>query len=280
MKRNMLKIVCNPYTNQISYYFKNEIGEWNVLSGNSVLSRQFYTNTSMKERAKVIMDKVDEIYNRKNKGLDILFEGTPNNYEYLQGTIKYYFSDRDISCQLGTTKIAVVGKKSVGKTYLITGLQELNGYNYNKVKKNGYTLYCDECNHAEWYEINGIDLGKDKVEGAFNTIADLSKKGLSAVIYCISSTSGRIEDVEKKLIQKIVKEFSEITVMIALTMCYKEENDIQTAIDEILKVTDQIKIIPTLAQKYKTKLKNNDGKPIYIDTFGLNEISKFVFEGR
>lgn len=50
MKKNSMRVVCNPYTNKMSYYFKNEIEEWSVLSGSSPLSRQFYTNTSVKER--------------------------------------------------------------------------------------------------------------------------------------------------------------------------------------------------------------------------------------
>lgn len=280
MKRNTMRIVCNPYTNQISYYFKNEIGEWNVLSGNSILSRQYFTNTSMKERSKEIMEKADEIYNKKNKGLDILFEGTIENFEFLQETINCCFADRDIVCKLGTTKVAVVGKKSVGKSYLIEGLQELHGYKYTIQEGQGYTLFCDECNHAEWYEIEGIDLGKDKVEKAYKMIENLSEKGLSAVIYCISSVSGRIEEIEKELMQKIEKDFSEITVMIALTMCYKEDEDIQSSIDEILKVTDQTKIVPTLSKDYKTNIKDEEGAPIVIESFGLSEVSKYVFEGR
>lgn len=280
MKRNTLKIVCNPYTNQISYYFKNEIGEWNVLSGNSILSRQYYTNTSMKKSAKEIMEKVDEIYNRKNKGLDILYEGTSIDFEYLKGIIKYYFSERDITVRLGTTKVAVVGKKSVGKSCLIEELQKINGYKYSSRKNKGYIVYSDECNHAEWYEIEGIDLGKEKVDSAYETVKSLSKNGLSVVIYCISSITGRIEDIEKELIKKMANDFSEISVMIVLTMSYKADEEIRAVIDNILKVADQIKIIPTLAQDYKLNSKDQEGNPVVIDAFGLDEVAKYVFEGR
>jgi len=280
VKRNTIRIVCNPYTDQISYYFRNEIGEWNVLSGNSILSRRYFTNTSIEERAREIMERMDEIYNRKNKGLDILFEGTSKSFIYLQTTIENYFFDRDITCKLGTTKVAVVGKKSVGKTYLIEGLQELRGYKYSKQKKEEYTLYFDEGNHAEWYEVDGIDLGKEKIDNAYKTIETLAKSGLSVVIYCISSVSGKIEEIEKELIHRIENEFSEITVMVVLTMCYKEEEYIQSTIDDILKVTNQVKVVPVLAKDYKTNLKSEDGNPIYIKSFGLNDVSKYVFEGR
>ena len=83
MKRNALRIVCNPGTNRISYYFRNELGEWMILSGNSPLTRQFYTKTTIKERSKEIIEKIDEVYNRKNKGVDIYFEGNPNGFEIL-----------------------------------------------------------------------------------------------------------------------------------------------------------------------------------------------------
>lgn len=278
MKRNSIRVVCNPYSNKMSYYFKNELGEWEVLSGNSPLSRQFFTNTTITERGDQILQKIDEIYNRNNKGIDILFEGTSENYNLFLQSISKLFSNRDITCKLGTTKIAVVGKKAVGKTYMIDGFEDIQGFKYSKTKEPEYVRYADECNHAEWYEVNGIDLGKDKVEAAFNTIKKLSKKNLSAVIYCIPASTGRIEDIEKKLIKKIADSFSELKVMIVLTMCYKD--DIQEAIDEIEKITDQVKIVPVLAKEYKTGIKDENGNPLTIAPFGLEEVSSFVFEGR
>lgn len=278
MKRNAIRVVCNPYTNKMSYYFRNELGEWDVLSGNSPLSRKRFTNTSVAEKANEILEKIDEIYNRKNKGVDILFEGTTDSFNLLSETIKNAFSDRDVCCRLGTTKIAIVGKKSVGKSFLIRGLEELQGFNHSIIKQSGYVKFADECNHAEWYEIDGIDLGRDKVEEAFDSIKKLSEEGLSSVIYCVSATSGRIEEIEKNFIQTIADSFPELKVMIVLTMCYMD--DIQEAIDEIEKLTNQIKMVPVLAKEYKTGLKNEKGEIMTIAPFGLEEVSLFVFEGR
>ena len=280
MKRNKLRVVCNPYTNQISYYFKNELDEWTVLSGNSPLSRQYYTKTSMQERASDIVKKLDEIYNRKNKGLDILFEGTADSFDCLEKSVKNNLRDRDIICRSGITKIAVVGKKSVGKTTLIEGLEELQGYKYTKEKKNGYTVYTDECNHAEWYEIDGIDLGISEIDKTWTIIRQLAGEGITAVIYCISATSGRIEDVESHLLTQLEKELSAIMVMVALTMCYKDEADIKDTFDSIEKVTDQMKIVPTLAKPYKTAMKDKNGDAVIIKPFGVDMVSKYVFEGR
>ena len=102
-----------------------------------------------------------------------------------------------------------MGKKSAGKTLLIEGLEGLHGFKYSKTEEKKYVKFADECNHAEWFEVMGIDLGKENVERAFETVKKLSEDGLSAVIYCISATTGRIEEIEKELIRKIADGFVE-----------------------------------------------------------------------
>ena len=276
--RNSLKIVGNPYTNQLSYYFKNETGEWKVLSESSPLSRQFYTKTSIKDRAKEIVAKVDEVYNRKNRGIDLLFEGATGSFEILKETVKQYFPDRNICCQLGTTRTAVVGKACVGKTCLIEGLEGLSGHTYARTIAPGYIMYEDEEDHAQWFEVNGIDLGKDTMETAFQAVEELAEKGLSSVIYCISAMSGKMEEAEKEFILKMVEGTPEINVMVALTMCYKD--DVQIIVDEIKKMTDQIKLVKTLAKTYTLRGKDENGAALTVEPFGLEEVSRYVFEGR
>lgn len=279
MKRNSLKIVCNPYTERISYYFKNEMSEWIVLSGSSVLSRQYYTKTSMKKRAREIIDKSNEIYNRKNKGLDIIFEGDKESFDYLKGTIEYYFGEQDITCEISTTKIVVVGKSCSGKSFLIEGMEKYRGYKYIMSDFGKYTVYSDECNHAQWYEIKGIDLGKEYVQKAYDTIEGLISNGLSSVVYCVNATTGRLENIEKDFLLGLIEKQPDLRVMVALTMCHKD--DIKEVIDEIKKMTDQIKVIPILASEYKTNAKDlQTGENYIIKPFGLDDLSLFVFEGR
>lgn len=278
MKRNSIRVVCNPYTNKMSYYFKNELGEWNVLSGSSPLSRQYYTNTGIMERGAEILAVIDEIYNRKKRGVDIIFEGTTDSFESLSREIEQNYVDRGLKCILGTTKIAVIGKTSVGKSTLIEGMERLKGFNYTKISKEDYIEYRDECNHAKWYEIKGIDLGEECVDAAFKTIKLLCEEGLSTVVYCVSAITGRIESAEEKLISRIASEFAEQRVMVALTMCYKD--DIQETVDEIERITNQTKVVLTLAEEYKTALKDPNGEPITIKAFGLEDVSEYVFEGR
>lgn len=281
MRRNAIKIVCNPYNNQISYYFMNEKGVWTVLSGDSPLSRQYYTHTTMKDRAKEIALKIDEVYNRNNRGLDILFEGTTQSYDYIKGACEYYLQDRDIVCSVGVTKIAVVGKTNVGKTCLIEGMESLQGYKYSVNKFPEYLLYSDEENHAEWYEINGIDLGIGNVKKAYKTVTKLTENGLSAIIYCMSATTGRLEEVERDFVIKMIEEYPSITILLALTMCIKA--DYRSIVNKIEKMTDQIRVIPTLAKEYEIESTDEDTgeeKSYIKKPFGLDTLSKYVFERR
>ena len=177
-------------------------------------------------------------------------------------------------------QIQVCCKKASGKTTLIESLEDFKGFKYSKVEGNGFVVYSDECNHAQWYEIQGIDLGKDEIDKAYRTVKELSKEKLSVVIYCISSISGRIEDIERELIKRIADDFSELKVMIALTMCYKDEEEVQESIDEIEKITNQLKIVPVLAKGYTTALRGKDGNIIVIEPTGLDMLSQYVFEER
>ena len=278
MKRNTLKIISNPYTKQLSYFFKNEMGEWDVLSSNSPLSRKYYTNTSIKERGHEILDIINNVYNRKNKGVDIVFEGTSKEYSYLDKEVKNNYAKYNVDCRVGTTRIAVLGKRAVGKTSLIEGMEELQGYEFEREEKEDYILYIDHINNVQWFEIRGIDLGTEYVEKAMKTTQKLAKEGLSTVIYCISAVAGKCEDIEKNMILQLVDEYVDLKVMVAFTLCYKE--NINSSMDEIEKLTSHIKILPTLAKKYKTAMKDKKGIPIEVAAFGLKEISEYVFEGR
>ena len=186
---------------------------------------------------------------------------------------------------LGGAKVILMDKKSeigspkrCAEGVSIEGLEKLKGFKYSKTSKDNYIQYTDECNHAHWYEVEGIDLGMENVEKTFQTIADLSEEGLSAVIYCVSAITGRIEEIEKELISRIENSFAEIKVMVVLTMCYKD--NIQETIDEIEKITNQAKLVVTLAKEYKTGLKDNEGNAIMVEPFGLEWVSEYVFEGR
>ena len=276
MSRNALKIVCNPYAKNLAYYFRNECGEWQVLSESSELSRQFFTRATMRERACDIIEKADEIYNRKNRGLDIIFEGTSESFDYLKKAVEKY-KVRDISCKVGTSRIVVIGKRRVGKTTLINSIFNLLGCEAIQNEFHGVEMYSDATNNIQWYELKGMDVGQGELEGKIAEISNLCEEGVSKFVYCISGCNGRVEDAEKRFLEKMAMNFPELTGMIVLTMCYKEDS--YKAADEIEKISGNYKVIQTLAQEYVAANRKNS-QSVRIEPFGLDILTKYIFEER
>lgn len=276
--KNSLRIVSNPYDKHLSYYFMNEFGAWVVCSESSPLSRQYYTNTTLEERANEIISKIDEVYNRNNRGLIIFFEGTTRDFSILESTVSNLLPDSNIECKLGITKIAVVGKKMVGKTFLIEGMEGLLNYRYEVNKCEDYFQYTDECNHAMWYEVKGIDLGLENVEIAYNTVCSLIEDGLSDVVYCVQAAVGRMEEPEKDFVRRITEKYPQVSVVVAIT---QGVGDTSQFVDEIKKITDQIKVVVTLAKEYVVE-SNKPGTALrtVVESFGLGELSQYIFERR
>ena len=279
MKRNALRIVCNPGTNRISYYFRNELGEWMILSGNSPLTRQFYTKTTIKERSKEIIEKIDEVYNRKNKGVDIYFEGNPNGFEILCKSIKEYLPDRDIACKQRTTQIAVVGKKKSGKSFLINGIEDFQQSKFKIKERTGYTEYIDNSNNVSWCEVGGLDLNTESIESALSTIRYIQRSDLSCLVYCVSGISGRMEESEKRLLMDFKNEFPGVTVITVVTMCYKD--DARDICDEIERMVDHMETFPVLAKDYKTTSRSKKNKQsLIVKSFGIDVLHTYIFEGK
>lgn len=279
MKRNEIRVVCNPIANHISYYYKNELNEWNVFSGSSPLSRSFYTNTTIEERAKEIVIKLDEIYNRKDKGIDIIFEGDEKSYKLFDDSIKKYLSNRNIKCHKGFTKIIVVGKKGVGKTVMIEEMERRQGMKYTVEKKDSYTLFKD-LNNTEWYEIKGIDFGREHIEEALIDIEKLIGSTSAMIVYCIHSSNRRIEDAERKFIMTLIDRYPGLAGMIVLTQTVNKK-EVPEFIDEIEKMTEQIKVLPVLAKDFELDYEDENTKePVMVKAFGLDNLASYIFEGR
>ena len=277
--RNRIKIICAPYNdNHISYYFQNEAGAWVVCSSSSELSRNFYTHTSMAERAKEIVLKIDAVYNRKSNGVDIVFEGNTPDFNSLRNAIAAYLPGKDITCAFGTTKIAVTGKRSTGKTSLIEGMEAFQSLHYAVEKTESCLIYKDDCNHAVWYEIKGIDLGQDSIERTNRVVSSLVEEGLTNIVYCVNGRSERMEDAEKTFVRNLVSSYPQVSVMIVITQgitnCHNLVEDIERSID-------QIKVVVTLAKEFETGLVDEQtGKDIIKPVHGLSAMSQFIFERR
>ena len=276
MDRNTVRIVCDSSRNKISYFFRNKPKEWKELPSDSPLLRSKYKNTLFSDKAKDILIKIDEIYNIKNNGVDVFFEGTTEEYKILLKTVEDFLPGRNIHCKAGSTKIAIIGKKSVGKSLLVEGIEKLNGISYQKIDSYGYVRYSNSSNSINFYEIAGMDLGNENIEKAYDTLKKISEeKGLSSIIYCISATTGKVESTEKEFILRIERDLSETKVIIALTMCYMD--DIQRIINRIKNSIGEIVIFPVLSKEYKTRLKDKHEEKVVIDGFGLEDISRFIF---
>ena len=174
-------------------------------------------------------------------------------------------------------KIAVVGKIGVGKTTLIEEMGNHAGRSFRKTDGRGYTLYEDQKSSLQWYEVKGIDLGRDKVEAAYRTVKELAADGLNTIFYCMPGGIGRIEDLEADFVRRLTAEYPGGSVVIVLTMCYKEEGDIQDTINEVKKRFGKTEIVQILARDYKTRIKiPATGENRIVPAFGLDSICRYA----
>ena len=279
MKRNAVKIVTNVKANNTSYYFKNESGIWIPVPESSPLSRQFYTKTAFAGRGREIIQKIDELYNRKNKGIDLFFVGTAADYAYLQTVCSELLQGRDYQCRVSFTNVAVIGKIGSGKTSLIDGIRHMHGSEFVRSNEHGTVVYTDTEKNEKWYEIKGIGLEPGEISAAYETLSELTGEDLSHIVYCLSGTNAKIEAAEKYFIEKTREDFPDLSIIVALTKCVDE--DCQILCDYIEREIDGIEVFPTLAQPFRVRgLRDSAGHEICIGTFGLEALYAFIAEGK
>ena len=88
MEHNKIKIVSNIKLRRIAYYFKNENSEWVRVPNSSGLSRKEFCETTISEKIDDIIKIIDEVYNPGNRGVEVLFEGTDEEYTIIRNTVK------------------------------------------------------------------------------------------------------------------------------------------------------------------------------------------------
>lgn len=108
MEKNQIKIVCNPYTKRIQYYWLEENGHWVDLceSEDSVLNvDRFTVDASLSRNAFALLDVLSKNYYNKSVGLRIIFEGTEDDFTDLDVVRKSHFSNYDIELIKGSRRI-------------------------------------------------------------------------------------------------------------------------------------------------------------------------------
>lgn len=102
MNRNKVKIQCNPYSKKIAYYWwDGEEEDWKEVSTASQLSCEEYTNATIQNKVNDIIAEVNKSYNVGNVGLDIVFEGTDDDFNDVENVVECYFEKCNISCIKG-----------------------------------------------------------------------------------------------------------------------------------------------------------------------------------
>lgn len=265
MSRNKIKIICNPQANTLSYQFQNEQMVWKTVSPFSRLAEKKYTATTIQESVQAILDIVNSVYNPGNRGVDISFEGPDKDYACLCRMVSEKYSKENIDCGQQMIKVAVAGKRGVGKTTFIEALGQKQGVRYTVASQTGYRCYKGNSTTIEWFELEGIDLGMENIKKAECTINILSEQGLTLFIYCLSSD--RVEQAEVELIRHVRDQYPEISLLAILTNAVSMDD---TAAAEKISRLLGIRVLPIMAKDQKTR----NG---VIKAFGHENVLRVIF---
>lgn len=114
MEKNTIRIECNPYTKRVKYYWKNDSGEnaWSDLAeiptspfSKSKPEYKNFSEATLAHKAYEILEQLDKQYNKGNNGLDIVIDGTTEDYEELKDVLESSFSESRMECYQGDSYI-------------------------------------------------------------------------------------------------------------------------------------------------------------------------------
>lgn len=270
MKRNQIKIVSNVKKQTLAFFMKDEQEKWREVSNSSPLSRKKYKASSIKKSVEEIVRVIGSEYNPGNRGVDIYFEGTEEDFCILKNVIDKKFSPNYLDCiYVQETQIAVAGKVGSGKTTLIKGIEEYKGVSFMHQENKGLSAYSDEESKVVWYEIPGIDIGVENIIAARDTFEQLANEGLTTFVYCLGTT--KIEPPEEELIMFVRNDYPSIKILVVLTRFVDDDN--KTYADQLSSNLNGTKVIPVLAKEMKTR----SG---IIPAYGIDDVDRYIFEGR
>lgn len=268
MSRNRIKIVSSQNPKRLSFFYMNEKGVWRSVSQQSELHWK-YPSASIFDSGEEIVAVIDRQYNTGKRGVDIRFEGPKEEYCYLRECITKYFHERDIECEHQQTVIVVAGKVRSGKTTFIEEICKYLGESSSSVSLEGYEKFTAYSSNTIWYELSGIDIGKENVLSAQKTFDKLIEEGVTDFIYCLATT--KIEDLEEALINHVGTTYPNIKISLLLTMYVDDESDLYS--ERLSEQLNGIRVLPILAKNLKTRRG-------IVEAHGLDEVCRYLFEGR
>lgn len=107
MERNKVKIQCNPYSKTVKYKrwgrdTNDDTFKWLDLGSKSkLIIEKKFSHVTIQHNACEIINEIAEEYNRGNAGLDIVFDGTEEDYFDLKDVVEQFYSGSGIECKMG-----------------------------------------------------------------------------------------------------------------------------------------------------------------------------------
>ena len=270
MSRNTIKIVADPATDELSFFYMNEAGDWASVSPDSELSRAMLRQAPDSDSVRRILLEIDDTYNQNNRGVDIRLKTTVEIFSLFSQVKREEIPDRDIFLSLvGKQVIFVAGKRGTGKSVLIEELAKANGIEYTTSQTEGHVLYSGKDNSTDFYEIKGLDYKVNALEKIEEFIQAAPSRDMTTFLYCLSGY--RLEDVEETLIKHVATSNSSARI----TVIYTKSTDATASefAEELSVHLGGVKVIPVLARDYTMSMGT-------ISAFGVDELSNFIFGGR
>lgn len=147
MNRKKFEIYCNPYSKEIEYcWFSEEKKEWMEVSEESELSGEEYKNTTIQNKANDIVMEINNKYNTGNMGLDIIFNGTDDDFVNIENVVKNFFEECDIKCERGDKYICTAAEVAPKIEEIFSQMTEVLKKYSNKKIENEINRYYDAVN--------------------------------------------------------------------------------------------------------------------------------------
>lgn len=182
--------------------------------------------------------------------------------------------------------VMLLGKTGVGKSTLINNLfsERIAQTGIGKPVTQDIRLYKKEGFPLQVYDTPGFELGGDNALGKLlDEIGDEIRRGyksfdieqsIHCILYCVSATSHRFEDVEENFIRKFLdlNKDSQIPVIVVLTQSIskKDADELKKHIDSLNMGISQV--VPVLAEDYEID------ENTVIKAHGLDKLADFIYE--